>query len=359
MGKTDKRVRCGIIGVTGLVGSGLLRTLLGHPNVEVTWITSDHAPNKPIGEVSPEFAGVCDLVTQPTEAAAGAKLCDVVFCAKKGVESMALAPQFLAARVVFIDIGGEFRLKSQQQYENWYKEKHTCPELLKDAVYGLSELFRESLLSARLIANPGCYATSAIMGIAPFHKAQWVETHGTIVDSWSGLSGAGGQYSSTTRNGFLDVNENARAYGLGTHKHSPEIENGLLEATGESIGVLFTPHLLPVDRGILSTIYLTPRAAVPAGTPPPSTAAGLELMRRYYKDQPFVRVVDDAASVEIAHVRGSNRIEMSCVWVGGRRKWIVVSAIDNLVKGAYGQAIQNMNIRFGLGDTTGLVHRAL
>ncbi|HTL52058.1 MAG TPA: Asd/ArgC dimerization domain-containing protein, partial [Planctomycetota bacterium] len=237
------------------------------------------------------------------------------------------------------------------------KEKHTCPELLADAVYGLSELFRESLLSARLIANPGCYATSAIMGAAPFIATHWADGNGIIVDSWSGLSGAGGQYNAATRNTFLDITDNGRAYGIGTHKHTPEIEITLYNLGGDKsvTGVLFTPHLLPIDRGILTTIYLRPRE----GTPEPSTAAGLELMRSFYKDQPFVRVVDDASSVEIAHVRGTNRIEMSCAWVPRSKTWVVMTAIDNLVKGAYGQAIQNMNIRFGLGDTTGLLNRSI
>ncbi|MGH7145907.1 MAG: N-acetyl-gamma-glutamyl-phosphate reductase [Planctomycetota bacterium] len=355
-----KRIRAGIVGVTGIVGSGLLRTLLGHPAVEVTWITSDHAPGKSIGDLSPEFAGLCSLITQKTDPVAGAQQCDVVFCAKKGVESMALAPVFLKAGVAFVDIGGEFRLPSAFTYEQWYKEKHTCPELLSEAVYGLPELFHEPLLSARLVANPGCYATSAILAIFPFHRAGWIDSSTVLIDSWSGLSGAGAQYSAGTRNTFLDVHDSARPYALGTHKHTPEIESALYRATGgKAANVLFIPHLLPIDRGILSTLYLRPAEIRPLGTPEPSTAAGLQLLREQYREAPFVRIVEDASAVEIAHVRGSNRIEISCVYIPGRQCWIVVAALDNLVKGAYGQAIQNMNVLFGLNETTGLLHRAL
>ncbi|MFH1378192.1 MAG: N-acetyl-gamma-glutamyl-phosphate reductase [Planctomycetota bacterium] len=343
----QKKIRTAVIGGTGQVGESLLRILVRHPNVEIAVVTSDHAPGQPVSESLPALRGVVDLLTVETDAALIAQQCDVAFCAKKAKFSMEIAPKLLDANVRFIDIGGEFRFQDKAIYEKWYGEKHLCPDRLSQTVYGLPELFRADIRAARLIGNPGCYPTTAIVPLAPFIREKLIDPSGIIVDAYSGLSGAGRQYSDKSRNLFVDATENVRAYAVGKHKHTPEIEMAL-SAAGAAVTVLFSPHLAPMERGIFATIYGQPTRAM-------TTADALGVLHRTYDSEPFVRVFDDPSSVETKNARDTNFVDVSAFVDSRTNRLILFSALDNTVKGAAGQAIQNMNVMFGLPETTGLL----
>jgi N-acetyl-gamma-glutamyl-phosphate reductase len=279
---------------------------------------------------------------------------DVAFLATKGPVSMELAPPLLAGGVRVIDIGGEFRLQSAADYEKWYGEKHICPELLKEAVYGLPELFAAEVARARLVANPGCYPTSAILATAPLLAAGLVEADGIVFDAHSGLSGAGRTYSPKSDNLFVSCNENVRAYGVGTHKHTPEIERCVSHAAGRRVTVTFVPHLSPMTYGIHTTAFCRPAAGRKF-----DTARLLAAAREFFAPHPFVRVFDDPAEVATANVRASNYCDWSAKFVERSGTVVVTTAIDNTVKGAAGQAVENMNIMFGLDRRAGLTGRSL
>ncbi len=345
-------VRVGVVGSTGLVGESLIRAILGHPEAEVAVLTSAHATGMRIDEKLPALRGEIDLeLVEPKPENLIGKV-DVAFLATKGPESMVMAPPLLEGGVKVVDIGGEFRLKSAADYEEWYGNEHTCPQLLEEAAYGLPELFAEEIGAARLVANPGCYPTSAILAVAPLLSEALVGPGGLIFDSYSGVSGAGRTYSPRGRNLYLDCNENLRAYAVGKHKHTPEIERGVEHLCAQHHPVTFIPHLAPLDRGILTTAFCRP-----AGTP--DTAELLEAARKFYAEAPFVRVIDDPGEVMTCNVRGSNYCDWSVKAVDRSGCVVVVTAIDNTVKGAAGQAVENMNLMFGLERTAGLTGRSL
>lgn len=345
-------IRAGIVGATGLVGESLLRALLGHPDVEVTVATSAHAAGQGLAEKLPALRGEVDLVLAAPEPGNLVGEVDVAFLATKGPESMVMAPPLLEAGVKVIDIGGEFRLKSAADYQKWYGREHTCPQLLAEAAYGLPELFEDDIKKARLVANPGCYPTGAVLAVAPLLKELLVDPAGLIFDSYSGLSGAGRTYSAGGRNLYQDCNENLRAYAVGTHKHTPEIERSIEHLAGAHNPVTFVPHLAPLDRGILTTAFCRAAGDV-------STEKLLAAGRKFYAEQPFVRVIDDPGGVETANVRASNYCDWSARFVEETGTVVAVTAIDNTVKGAAGQAVENLNLVFGLPRTTGLVGRSL
>jgi N-acetyl-gamma-glutamyl-phosphate reductase len=345
-------IRVGIVGATGLVGESLVRVILGHPEARLVVATSDHAAGQALEQNLPALRGEVDIkLVKPRPKALVGKV-DAVFLATKGPDSMTMAPPLLEAGIRVIDIGGEFRLPSAEAYRQWYGNEHTCPELLEGAVYGLPELFEEQIRGAKLVANPGCYATGAILAVAPLLSETLVGPGGLIFDAYSGASGAGRTYNDRSRNLYLDVNENLRAYALGTHRHTPEIERAVEHLTALENQVTFIPHLAPLDRGILTTAFCRP-----VGDPGGATL--LEAAGRFYAGHPFVRVVGDPAEVSTANVRGSNYCDWSALYVERAGCVVVVTAIDNTVKGAAGQAIENLNIMFGLERTAGLVGRSL
>jgi len=350
-------LRVSIVGATGLVGESLIRAVLGHPQCRLALLVSDRAAGRPIGEILPSLRNECDMDTIAASPEEIAKHSDVVFTAKKGTESFAVVPELLRVGVKVIDIGGEFRFRDAGVYEEWYKEPHACKELLAESVYGLPELFKNEIKKARLVGNPGCYATSAVLALAPFVSADLLEDDGMVVDSFSGLSGAGRQFQAKQSNLFVDIDENLRAYGVGTHKHTPEIEMGLTRAAGgRPVKVTFVPHLAPLDRGILTTVFARPKPGTGL-----DTSQALHLLREFYSREraPFVRVLDGVGDVALSNVVRSNYCDLSAQFVERTGMLVVTSALDNLVKGAAGQALQNLNLMCGLEETLGLKGRSL
>jgi N-acetyl-gamma-glutamyl-phosphate reductase len=315
-------------------------------------VTSAHASGSAVAEHLPALRGEIDLeLVKPRPKALIGKV-DVAFLATKGPESMKMAPPLCEGGVRVVDIGGEFRLKSAEDYEQWYGNKHTCPELLEEAVYGLPELFAEEIREARLVANPGCYPCGAILAVAPLLAEVLVGPGGLVFDSYSGASGAGRTHNPKSRNLYLEVNENLRAYAVGTHRHTPEIERAVEHLSALESPVTFVPHIAPLDRGILTTAFCRP-----VGSPSPEGL--LEAAGKFFSDAPFVRVVSEPARVCTYNVRGSNYCDWSAVYLERTGCVVAVTAIDNTVKGAAGQAVENMNIMFGLERTAGLTGRSL
>jgi N-acetyl-gamma-glutamyl-phosphate reductase len=346
--------RVSIVGATGLVGECLIRALLGHPKCEISLLVSDHAAGQKIGDLLPVLRGEIDKKTvtaKPSEIAAAS---DVVFIAKKGNESFAIVPELLKAGCKIITMGGEFRFKDPSIYELWYKEKHECKDLLDVAVFGLPELFKEQIKSAKLIGNPGCYVTSAILALAPLVANKLIETDGIIIDSYSGLSGAGRQYSAKQPNLFVDIDSNMVAYNVGAHRHTPEIEQALSIVAKQPLTVTFVPHLAPLDRGILTTCFARPKPNITSGRL-------IEAMRSFYSERqaPFVRVLDSCNAVAVSNVARGNYCDIAAQVVERSGQVVVASTLDNMVKGAAGQAIQNLNLMCGYDETLGLKGRSL
>ncbi len=332
-------LRAGVLGATGYTGAVLLSVLLGHPDVQVTLITSNTYRGKKISEVFPLFRGRLEMPLEATDADyKGA--CDVYFlCLPHGVSASAARGLF-DGRALIIDLAADFRFEDKAVYEKTYGP-HPAAELLPNAVYGLPEIYREKLSGARLVGNPGCYPTSAILALYPMLKAGLAGGR-IFVDSKSGVSGAGRE--AKVGNLFCEVAEGFRAYGVGTHRHEPEIQKELSKLA--DVTTTFTPHLLPINRGILTTIYGSLNEYVPAGKL-------IDLYREAYKDAPFVRVLDEGVFPDTRFVRFSNYCDIGVkTFEDGR--FILISAIDNLVKGASGQAVQNMNVCLGIEETKGL-----
>ena len=328
-------------GYTGLV---IIRLLVGHPEVEISSVTSRQHEGVPIDQVFPSLSGFCDLVCEPVDVVAIAEKSDLVFTALPHKSAMEVIPDFLAAGCKVVDLSADYRLKDQAVYEQWY-QAHSSPALLQEAVYGLPELFRDEIVSARLVANPGCYPTSVALGLAPLLKNGLIDPATLIIDSKSGTSGAGRGVKQGSL--YCEVNEGFKAYGVGSHRHTPEIEQTLSVLAGSPVQVNFTPHLLPVNRGILSTMY----AALHEEK---STDELLTLYQQNYAEEPFVRVMPGGELPNVAIVKGTNFCDVGLVSDPRTGRVIVVSAIDNLVKGAAGQAVQNMNLICGFKEQLGL-----
>ncbi len=333
--------RVAILGATGYSALELIKILLRHPHAEITVATSRQEGNPHIASVHPSLAGRLDLRLEDLGPIAAASRADCVFCCLPHGVTTTHVPQLLQTRAKIIDLSADYRLKDPAIYAHWYGEKHGDPDNLPLAVYGLPELFREQIFGARLIANPGCYPTSAILALAPLLKAGLIEPTEIIIDSKSGVSGAGRTPKLTTL--FPECNESLSAYNVGRHRHTPEIEQVLSTASGASIEVIFTPHLVPMDRGILSTSYSKPRGAV---TEEQLFAA----LRKFYANEPFVRVVDHLPATKDSV--GTNYCDVTVRVV--RDRVITISCLDNLIKGASGAAVQNFNLLFGYPETTAL-----
>lgn len=333
-----------VIGASGYTGVELLRLLAGHEGVDVVAVTSRQYEGQSLDRVFPSLRGFFDLHCEALNVAKIAQRAEVIFTALPHKSAMEVVPDFLAAGCKVVDLSADYRLRDQQVYEDWY-QPHSSPELLAEAVYGLPELYRSQIAGARLIANPGCYPTSVALGLAPLLEKDLVAHGSLIVDSKSGTTGAGRGLREGSL--FCEVNEGFKAYGVAAHRHTPEIEQTLSQLAGDSVQVSFTPHLLPVDRGILSTCYASLK-----GTK--STAELLELYRQRYAGEPFVRVLPEGELPNIAHVRGTNFCDIGLVADDRTGRVIVVSVIDNLCKGASGQALQNFNLICGFAETAGL-----
>ena len=334
-------VRVAIIGATGYTGLEAIEILLRHSNAEVTYLTALAEECGHVEDIFGKLKGRCDMQIEPLDMNKLSEKADVALCCLPHKVSMSFVPKLLDAGVKVIDFSADYRIRDVSLYQEFYQE-HTDQENLASAVYGLPELFREQIKGASLIANPGCFPTGASLAVAPLLKNKLIETDSIIVNSVTGASGAGKNPSSVFH--FPNMNENIFAYGIGVHRHMPEIEQVASDVAGEKVTLLFQPHVGPFDRGILSTVYSKPTDAL--------TQEGLlDLYREFYKDEQFVNVLD--ASPKLKDVAGTNYCQVFPTIAKGRV--ICFSTIDNLIKGASGQAIQNMNIMFGLDETLGLI----
>ena len=339
-------VKAAVLGSTGYAGAELVRILSGHPDAEIVYLASHSYAGKKFSDIYPGMRCVCDMTLSDDDISKAAENADVLFLAlPAGIASEAVTPELLEKCVV-IDLGAGFRLHDAKVYEAWYKKEHKHPELLDEAVYGLPEIHRESIKGKKLIANPGCYTTCTILTLYPLIKAGLIDTSTIVIDAKSGTSGAGrGEKLGSM---FCEVNESIKAYGVTNHRHTPEIEQELSLASGEDIVLQFTPHLVPMNRGILSCCYAKLKKGV--SEEDVRSAYGM------YSDEPFIRVSDDLP--ETKYVKGTNMVDISFRIDGRTGNIIAIGAIDNLVKGAAGQAVQNMNIAFGLDETEGLMTAA-
>lgn len=349
--------RVAIVGASGYSGEELVRLLLNHPAVDLTAVTSRQSAGQTVAQVFPKFAShpkARTLKFTEPNAAELARQAEIVFLAlPHGVAAEFAVPLLAAGRTV-IDLSADFRLRSAAVYKDFYAHEHPAPELLATAVYGLPEVHRESIRSARLVASPGCYPTSILIPTLPLLRAGLVRPTGIIADSWSGVSGAGRKAEVDYL--FCECNESLRAYGVPKHRHLSEIEEQMGMAAGRPVTIQFTPHLAPVNRGIHTTLYLAP--ATEFSTPEEMAALGGRIAACYaeaYGNEPFVRVLEGKALPDTKNVVGTNTVELAWRLDARTGRLIVLSAEDNLVKGASGQAVQSMNILCGYPETTGLV----
>ena len=335
-------IQVGIVGATGYTGSELVRLLTYHPEVTIKAVTSESYKGEKFSTVHPQFRNFAEMKLISVKELDKYKL-DLVFLALPHKVSMGFVKEHGLEKFKIIDLSADFRLKSADEYSKWYGVEHIAPELMENAVYGLPELFRSKIRGARLVANPGCYPTSAILALAPLLKRNLIDPNEIVVDSKSGVSGAGAKPKDATH--FPEVFGNFSAYGVHTHRHTPEIMEALEEYSGQRSNILFTPHLLPIDRGILSTTYSKPLKPI-------NNELLSDIYETFYRNEYFVRMVNDPPSVK--NVRGSNFADVFVSFDERTNTIITVSVIDNLVKGASGQAIQNMNIMMDRIEKTGL-----
>ena len=340
-------IKVGIVGGTGYTGVELLRLLAQHPEVELKAVTSRTEAGMPVSQMYPNLRGRVDLpFSEPTLQNLGE--CDVVFFATPNGVAMKQVPELLAHGVKIIDLAADFRLKDPAQWQQWYGMPHTSEDLLVEAVYGLPEVNREAIKTARLVANPGCYPTAVQLGFLPLLKAGLIDSQSLIADAKSGVSGAGRKAEVATL--LCEAGDSFKAYGVAGHRHLPEIKQGLANMTGAPVGLTFVPHLLPMIRGIHATLYARLTADIPDIQ---------ALYEQTYQHEAFVDVLPAGSHPETRSVRGANMCRMAVHRPQGGNTVVILSVIDNLVKGAAGQAVQNMNIMCGLPETTGLNHIAL
>ncbi len=335
-------IRIGILGATGYTALELVKLLLRHPEAKITALTTRQEERPHLSEIHPQLTGRLDLRLEnlsPGEVAARA---DCVFCCLPHGAAAKATPDLLAGGAKVIDFSADYRLNDAATFRQWYHEEHPDPQRLGKVVYGLPEWFREQIRGAQLVANPGCYPTSAILPLAPFLAKGLIEPEDIIVDSKSGVSGAGRTPKLPFH--YPECNESFSAYGVGTHRHTPEIDQILGRVAGRETRVIFTPHLVPMDRGILSVIYARPTQELDQDT-------ALQVLREKYDDEPFVRVVDHLPATK--HTAHTNFCDITARMVRGRL--LLICAEDNLVKGASGAAVQNFNVMYDFPETTGLL----
>ena len=338
------KTRVGIIGATGYTGVELLRLLLHHPEVEVTALTSQKYAGLPIDQVFPSLMKYLQLKCEELNLDQVSKKTDFIFTAVPHKTAMETVPSFVQRGKRVVDLSADFRLQDPAVYERWY-QKHTAPELLKESVYGLPELHRKKIREARIVGNPGCYPTGALIGLIPLVEKGMISLESIIIDSKSGVSGAGRDV--VLESLFCEVNEGVRAYKIFEHRHTPEIEQELSQLVQKKVNVTFVPHLIPMDRGILTTLYVILAKKM-------KTEEVSNIFERYYEKEPFVRICQKGKFPNTKNVRGSNYCDIGVKVNEGDGRLVVVTAIDNLVKGASGEAVQNMNIMLGYPETMGL-----
>lgn len=338
-------IKAGIVGITGYTGEELLRILSKHPEVQLTILAGrETSPVRELADIYPKYSNL-KMKCIPFNVEEIKKNTDVVFLALPHAVAFAVVPQLLKAGKKVIDLSADFRLKCSDTYEKWYKVNHTGKDYIKDAVYGLSELYADKIKQAKLVANPGCYPTTILLGLAPAVKNGFITNNDIIIDSKSGISGAGRK---AVEKYFKEEHPNTRAYNIaGKHRHIPEIEQEISNLFGQKTIVTFTPHIIPVERGMLSVIYANLNKKI-------TTAEAVEIYKTFYKGKNFVKVLDENVLPNINKVVNTNFCEIGLSVDARTNKLVIVSAIDNLVKGASGQAVQNMNIMSGLDETAGL-----
>lgn len=335
-------IKAGIVGATGYAGIELVRLLAHHPEVELAIVTSRGEQGRPVSDLFPAMRGIVDMAYSDPDDISQAG-CDVVFFATPNGTAMLHTPGLLDQGCRVIDLSADFRLKDAAEWEQWYGQRHACPELLEPAVYGLPEMNRENISQARLVANPGCYPTAIQLGFIPLLENRLVDPGSLIADAKSGASGAGRQLAMATQ--FCETAGGFKAYSADGHRHLPEIRQVLQGVSESPLGLVFVPHLLPIVRGIHATLYAT------------LTDSNVDLQQVYedrYRDEAFVDVMPQGAHPNTSSVRGTNVCRLACHKPQNGNTAVILAVEDNLVKGAAGQAIQNMNIMFGLPETSGL-----
>jgi N-acetyl-gamma-glutamyl-phosphate reductase len=338
-------IRVAICGGSGYTGGELLRILSNHPFITVTAITSEKSAGKPVLELFPNLYQYSTLMYEPLSTRSILDKADVFFMALPHGESQEAVDFFFKAGKRVIDLSADYRLRDPMIYQQWYKVEHKFQKTLKQAVYGLPELYRKKILGTLLVANPGCYPTGAILGLYPSIKTNLIDVNSIVIDSKSGTSGAGRKAEMAFS--YCEVNEGFKAYAIATHRHTPEIEQELSVIAGKDLKVNFTPHLAPFDRGILSTIYARL-------TKPSDTKRILEVYKKVYINEPFIKVLEEGRFPNVKNVRGTNHCDIGLTVNKRTNTLIIVTAIDNLMKGASGVAIQNMNIMMGFDEKTAL-----
>jgi N-acetyl-gamma-glutamyl-phosphate reductase len=337
-------MKIAIIGASGYTGQELVRILARHPKVEIAYATSERFAGAAITDIFPSLRGLIDLRLSQLSIERVAQDANFIFTALPHGTAMGVVKQCIKAGKKVVDLSADFRLKDPALYEQWYG-KHSCPDLLQKAIYGLPELYRAEIKKGQLVANPGCYPTAAILALAPLLEQGKISPSGIVVDAKSGVSGAGRSPSLT--NLFCEVAEGLKAYGVANHRHAPEMEQELSVRAGKGVDLLFVPHLIPISRGILSTIYARTKGAL-------STEQASEVYQRHYGKEFFVRLCSPGTFPSTVEVRGSNYCDLGVMVDQRSGHLIAISAIDNLVKGASGQAVQNMNLMLGFPETMGL-----
>lgn len=338
-------IKAGIMGSTGYAGGELARLLLQREDIDIKWYGSKSYTGQEYSSVYRNMSGFADAQCQDDNMKELARQVDVIFTATPQGFCSSLLDEDILSRVKLVDLSADFRLRDAAVYEKWYQLSHPCPGFIKEAVYGLPEINREAIRKARLVANPGCFPTCSFLAVYPLVKEGLVDGDTLIIDAKSGVSGAG--RGAKTDSLFCEVNENIKAYGVGSHRHTPEIEEQLSYAAGKPVTVSFTPHLVPMNRGILVTAYGTLTKKV-------TSQEVRAVYDRYYKDEYFVRVLEQDEAPQTRWVKGSNFADVNFKIDPRTNRVVMMGAIDNMVKGAAGQAIQNMNLMFGLPENTGL-----
>lgn len=338
------KTRVGIIGATGYTGVELLRLLLHHPQVEVTALTSQKYAGIPIDQVFPSLMKHLQLKCEELNVDQISKKADFIFTAVPHKTAMEVVPLFHRQGKRIVDLSADFRFRNAAIYEKWY-QKHTSADLLSESVYGLPELHREKIRNAKIVGNPGCYPTGALIGLIPLVKKGMISVENIVIDSKSGVSGAGRDV--VLESLFCEVNEGVKAYKIFEHRHLPEIEQELSEMVEKKVAVTFVPHLIPMDRGILTTLYLVLKKKS-------KTEEVLNTFQEHYQKEPFIRICPKGKLPNTKNVRGSNYCDIGVKVNESDGRAVIVTAIDNLVKGASGEAVQNMNIMLGYPETMGL-----
>lgn len=342
-------IRVGIVGATGYAGGELVRILLAHPEVNIMWYGSRSYIDKPYAEVYQNMFQLVEDICRDDNLKEMARQVDVIFTATPQGFLASLLDEELLSQVKIVDLSADFRIKEVSVYEKWYKIEHKAPQFIKEAVYGLCEVNREKIKTARLVANPGCYPTCSFFAIYPLAKAGLIDLSTLIIDAKSGTSGAG--RGAKVNNLYCEVNENIKAYGVASHRHTPEIEEQLSYAAGEPVTLNFTPHLVPMNRGILITAYASLKGQEGRV---PVTEEVRAVYEECYKQEKFIRLLPAGTCPETKWVEGSNFVDVNIQVDERTGRVIMMGAMDNLVKGAAGQAVQNMNLLFGLPEDTGL-----